>query len=80
MSTATQRPHHNEGPFNASNSVSAGVAGDSILWEHPTVFLYRDYQDMVYGLDAARLVGPMLFMLISPLTFEDMAYDSKHTY
>jgi hypothetical protein len=56
MSTATQSPHHNEG---TSNSVCTRVAGDSSLWETPTVFLYRDYQDMVYGLDAARLVGPM---------------------
>lgn len=70
MSTATQRPNHYEHTSAPPASpYFGGLAGDQFLCEDPRVFLYQDYQDMVYGLDASRLVRcytscPMLISLL----------------
>ncbi|KIJ90154.1 hypothetical protein K443DRAFT_662458 [Laccaria amethystina LaAM-08-1] len=64
----TQEPYHHKHSLSASASGRSRFNARRILCEQPQVFLYRDYQDMVYGLDTSRLTWHMIpNMLIEAL-------------
>jgi len=64
----TQQPqqpqYHHKHSLSASASGHGRFTPGRILCEQPQVFLYWDYQDMVYGLDMSRLVSCMPLILI----------------
>ena len=62
-----QEPYHHKHSSEASASGHGSFTAGRILCEQPQVFLYRDYQDMVYGLDTSRLVSCMSLMPIELL-------------
>ncbi|KIJ95134.1 hypothetical protein K443DRAFT_124953 [Laccaria amethystina LaAM-08-1] len=56
----TQQPYHHKHSLSASALGHGRFTVGGILCEQPQVFLYRDYQDMVYGLDTSRLTWHMI--------------------